>query len=396
MDAQEFEELFARKQSYKNIDVIDGEMSPRERFFATMDFQKPDRIIDHEFGYWNDTLRRWHKEGLPAFVDNNAKADVYFGFDNWSKGLPAKTRLDPGFPSEIISDDGRHQIILNSERIKCEIFTDGTDTIPHYLDFPIKDRASYQDFKERLKPDIEKRIPVDIAEVAAQVKDRNYVLTAPGGSTAGLIRNWMGFENFAMGLYDQPDLIEEILNDLMDISEGIARAYTRHLTADLVSWWEDIAFKNGPIVTPDFFITKCGPAMRRVMDVYRAHGTKYAFVDCDGDFSTLMPAWLDNGINIMFPLEVAAGIHPETLRRRHPGIRMMGGVDKTVLLGTKDDIRRELLKLKPIVDEGGFIPHVDHRVQADVSYENYLYYLEVKRDLFDVPNRTPEAESIVA
>ena len=69
---------------------------------------------------------------------------------------------------------------------------------------------------------------------------------------------------------------------------------------------------------------------------------------------------------------------------------MMGGVNKMVLLGTKEDIKKELLKLKPLVDEGGFIPHIDHRVQADVSYENYLYYLEAKRDLFNIPNRINE------
>ena len=66
---------------------------------------------------------------------------------------------------------------------------------------------------------------------------------------------------------------------------------------------------------------------------------------------------------------------------------MMGGVDKVVLKGSKDDIRRELLKLKPLVEEGGYIPHVDHRVQADVPYRNYLYYLETKRDLFGIPNK---------
>ena len=89
----------------------------------------------------------------------------------------------------------------------------------------------------------------------------------------------------------------------------------------------------------------------------------------------------------MFPLEVAAVIHPEKLRKENPGIRMMGGVDKTVLPGSKEDIKQELLKLKPLVKEGGFIPHVDHRVQADVSYENYLYYPQIKRDIFQLPGK---------
>jgi uroporphyrinogen decarboxylase len=140
-------------------------------------------------------------------------------------------------------------------------------------------------------------------------------------------------------------------------------------------------------VTPDFFIEKCGAAINKAMSVYRAHGNKYAFVDCDGDFHKLMPGWLNNGVNIMFPLEVAAGIHPAWLRKENPGIRMMGGVDKVVLLKGKAAIKKEMERLRPLVEEGGFIPHVDHRVQADVSYQDYLYYLEVKRDFFGIPNK---------
>ena len=123
------------------------------------------------------------------------------------------------------------------------------------------------------------------------------------------------------------------------------------------------------------------------MDVYCSKGTKYGYVDCDGDMRRLVPGWMDNGVNIMFPLEVASGIHPENLRREFPGIRMMGGVDKTVLNKGKDAVKKEMKKLKALADEGGFIPHVDHRVQADVSYQDYLVYLEIKRDIFGIPNR---------
>ncbi|MBN8216075.1 MAG: hypothetical protein J0L75_05500 [Spirochaetes bacterium] len=389
MDAKEFEELYSRAISYENVEVPKGEMTPRERFFAIMDGKKPDRIIDTEFGYWNDTLRRWHKEGLPAYVDNNSKADFYFGFDVWQKHIPMNNLLFPSFPVETISDDGKHRVIYDSDHVKCEVFSDGADTIPHYLEFPVKDAATWRElFKPRMKVDPLGRIKVDPAKLAAQVKDRNFVLVANGGSTAGKIRDWMGFEDIAFAIYDQPELLEEMLADISAVSSANARALTEAgVVPDLVSWWEDIAFKTGPIVTPAFFNEKCGAAIRKVMDVYRAAGTKYSFVDCDGDFRRIMPGWLENGVNIMFPLEVNAGIHPADLRRDHAGIRMMGGVDKVVLMKSKAEIKAELLKLKPLVEAGAYIPHVDHRVQADIPYENYLYYLEVKRDLFGIPNR---------
>lgn len=396
MDADEFEEFFSQKQLFENVKE-DGEMSPRERFFAIMDYQKPDRIIDREFGYWKDTLRRWHSEGLPEYVDSNAKADVFFGFDDWTKNLGTNVNLQPAFPTEIISDDGEHQIIYDSHHVKCEVFTDGHDTIPHYLDFPIKDKKSYREHKKRLQPDnLEERIHFDIKEVAKQVKDRNYALCASGGSTAGMVRNWMGFENICLALFDQPALLDEILEDLCRVSVAVAEAVTKYIDVDMVFWWEDIAYKTGPIVTPDFFINKCGPVIKKVMDVYRANGTRFGMVDCDGDFSKLLPGWMNNGVNIMFPLEVASGIHPEKLRNENERILMSGGVDKVVLTNSKFDIKKELLKLQPIVEEGGFIPHVDHRVQADVTYDNYLYYLEVKRDLFQLPGKIIEDTAVAA
>ena len=58
---------------------------------------------------------------------------------------------------------------------------------------------------------------------------------------------------------------------------------------------------------------------------------------------------------------------------------------------TKAAIKKEMERLRPLVEEGGFIPHVDHRVQADVPYRDYLYYLDVKRDFFDIPNKVADA-----
>ena len=387
MDADEMKVLFSKARSYENIKVAKGEMSPLERFNGTMEFKKVDRIIDTEFGYWNDTLRRWHKEGLPDYVDNNDKADIYFGFDVWNKPLPSNTALQPGFKKKVLQDDGHHKIVVDHEGVTCEIFSDGQDTIPHYIDFPVKDRESYLPLKEHMQANVASRIPLNLKEVGEKVKNRNYVLMARGGSTAGTIRNWMGFEGICLALYDQPELLEEILEDMSAVSCAIATAITEHMSVDLVSWWEDIAFKNGPIVTPDFFINSCGRVINNVMSIYRKAGCKYGIVDCDGDFSLLVNGWLNNGVNIMFPLEVAAGIHPGKLRKENEGIRMMGGVDKVVLIQGRDAIKKELLKLKPIVAEGGFIPHVDHRVQADVSYRDYLYYLEFKRELFEIPNK---------
>src|SRR5512141_1405440 len=58
-----------------------GAYTHRERYKRIMHFQSVDRVPNHEFGYWDDTIVRWHDEGLPKEVDSNWAADVFFGFD---------------------------------------------------------------------------------------------------------------------------------------------------------------------------------------------------------------------------------------------------------------------------------------------------------------------------
>ena len=56
MEAEEIKDLYQILPDYKNEPCKPGEMSHRERFFAVMDFKPFDRIIDTEFGYWDNTL----------------------------------------------------------------------------------------------------------------------------------------------------------------------------------------------------------------------------------------------------------------------------------------------------------------------------------------------------
>lgn len=89
MDERELQHLLELKKQGKNFPKINnaGTMTGRERWVRCMHFQSVDRIPNEEFGYWDDTFVAWHQQGLPKFVDNNDKADVYFGFDRRDTAL---------------------------------------------------------------------------------------------------------------------------------------------------------------------------------------------------------------------------------------------------------------------------------------------------------------------
>jgi uroporphyrinogen decarboxylase len=81
----------------------------------------------------------------------------------------------------------------------------------------------------------------------------------------------------------------------------------------------------------------------------------------------------------MFPLEVRPGSDPVKLRRTFGrDLLLRGGIAKHRLAGARQDILDELERVEPVVEEGGYIPHGDHRIPEDVPYENYRYYVREK------------------
>ena len=73
---------------------------------------------------------------------------------------------------------------------------------------------------------------------------------------------------------------------------------------DFGHFWEDICFKNGPLINPKVFRQKVGPHYRRITELLHQHGITIVSLDCDGWIDALVPIWLENGVNIMFPIEV--------------------------------------------------------------------------------------------
>ena len=101
------------------------------------------------------------------------------------------------------------------------------------------------------------------------------------------------------------------------------------------------------------------------------------FVDIDGDVTKLVPLWLEAGVNGILPFEVQCGMDVNAFRREYgKELLMMGGINKRALITGGKDIDDELRRVAPLVEEGGYIPWLDHSVPPDVSYDNFLYYMD--------------------
>ncbi len=356
-----------------------GTMTARERFLRQLNFQPVDRCYNMEFGYWDENFTEW-KMFREHGITNNEEADRFFSFDP----LPiigGPTWMEPPFPNEIIEQRGEYNIIRNADGLLAEVPRDGHDTIPHYLKSSI---VTPDDWKRCREERFRTGRKIDLAPLLAQhPRERDYPLGIWCGSMIGKIRDMLTFEGLCYAVYDYPEMVEDMVERCCVLVEEALDQLLPHFDFDFAAGWEDICFKNGPIVPVDFFEQVVAPRYARINRKLKQYGVKIWYMDCDGDVRPLLPSFLNNGINCLFPFEVMGCAHPGELLDQYPGqLRIMGGVDKIQLGSGRPAIRRYLESLVPYVERGGFIPFCDHRCPPNVPEEDYLYYLDLKREMF--------------
>jgi hypothetical protein len=355
----------------------------REQFLSVYRGENPPRIPNVEFGYWALTLTTWHAQGLPADVTSDAAAERHFGLEGLTlfEELPVRNSLFPAFERTVLEDQGDRQIIRDEEGNTCEVFSD-TSSMPKYLKFGLETRADWERLRdERLDPDTPGRIG-DIQAFLRRAQETGLPTFFHAGALYGWLRNWMGVEGISYALMTDRAWVEEMMDHLTALTLAVIDRAIPHQGVDLAWWWEDMCYNRGPLISPRLFRELMVPRYRRITDALQGRGIEINVLDCDGRINELVPGWLNAGINCMFPLEVA---HTDAyaLRREFPSVLLLGGVDKLALIAGKHAIDAELSRLRPLVDQGRYVPCVDHRVPPDVTYDNYRYYLEAKERLLE-------------
>ncbi|NLF40661.1 hypothetical protein GX586_14545 [bacterium] len=212
---------------------------------------------------------------------------------------------------------------------------------------------------------------------------RDYPLGVYCGSMIGKVRDMLTFEGLAYACYDYPDMVEDMVETCCVMVEHSLDQMLGKIDFDYASAWEDICFKNGPIVSVDFFKNVVMPRYKRISKRLHAAGIDLWYTDCDGDVRPILPYLLEGGINCLFPFEVNGCAHPAELFKEYgKELHIMGGVDKIQLGHGPKAIKAYLETLVPLVERGGYIPFCDHRCPPNVKEEDYLYYLDLKERMF--------------
>lgn len=357
-------------------------MTTRERLNSVLHWQKPDRIPNVDFGYWDETILEWHNQGLPKRVTTNEEVEEYLDLEGveiflW---LPVRIGLFPFFENKVLETHKDYKLVQTHEGNICRIPITG-ESIPQYEKYLLETREDWEKLKsERLNYKDEKRIG-DIQATIEKSKATGLPIRFDAGSLYGWLRNWMGVENVSIAMMTERDWIEEMMDHFVDMTLYLMDKTLPNVQIDLAWWWEDMCFNKGPLISPKLFQELMVPRYKKITSQLKKFNVDVNLLDCDGCIYELVPGWLEAGINCMFPLE-AAHTSPHKLREMYGrDLLLVGGVNKVELAKDKAAIDRELEHLRPLMEQGGFIPCVDHRVPPDVSFENYMYYLEKKKQM---------------
>jgi len=381
-------------------------MTPGECYRKVLLFEKPDFIPNVEHGAMSPQVERdWRREGLPA----GRSIEEFFGipscnhWSNWindghydplpgveGQGWFDRTedhyqvrdcwgRVTQWYRRGEEAENNARRVIRDALQTREEWEALRTHFDP---DHPLRQIDNDHDTggRELVVPSVV-GAPYAFQGVgitsAALRKARAGGLTlqfnAP--SMLGSLKEVMGFENLCMKIFLERDMVEDLIAARAEIGARLIERFFAVEPMDILHFWEDIAFKSGPLFGPDMLEALALKHYRRLIDLFKAKGGRIVSVDCDGDIRLLIPVWLKAGVNFIWPMEANAGMDVAALRRQYgKTFAMLGGIDKLALLKDRDAIDRQLDRVAPVVADGGYIPMLDHSIPCGVPFERFCYY----------------------
>lgn len=197
------------------------------------------------------------------------------------------------------------------------------------------------------------------------------------------VSTWlMGVQNFALALYDQPDLVQAIVQRVADLQAGAVRHAVTVDNVEMVVVCDDMGYNKGTLVKPEFLREYVLPHHRRLADIAHAAGKICVLHSC-GNLTAIMDDLIE-GVGIDGKHYFQDNIMPVEEVHRRWGARtsILGGVDMDLSgRGTPEQVRartREILDA--CASRGtGYSLGSGNTIATYVPIANYLAMLEEGR-----------------
>ncbi|MDD5677231.1 MAG: uroporphyrinogen decarboxylase family protein [Kiritimatiellae bacterium] len=372
-------------------------MNDKERFLSIAHFEKPDYVPIFGFGgapgmahgCQQQTYDRLIATGMPRHV-------VCHDQESWNRYWGTTGAIGPGFSlgsgaqgfHTTTRREGEFEIIESENGAITRQVIDNTNTysMPEFIRFPVRDRASWEFYKERTQPKV-CMTRDEMNEHAKKVDLRTKPLGVEAGSTYGTLRGLMGPEGASLAFYDDPELVRDIADHILRGIRERAFPLIERLKPEVVLMGEDLCYNHGMLVSPAQFDEFYGRHYREVCACARANGAALVAIDTDGNAMEFVPLVRRYGVNAMYPFEVKAGNDLFALRKAYPEFILFGWLEKEVVNeGNEDMIKSEIMSKVPrLLKQGGYFPNGDHGIQPLVTFPNLCKFMTLLHEVCHNP-----------
>jgi len=202
--------------------------------------------------------------------------------------------------------------------------------------------------------------------------------TGIGGVVYEICWYLRGLERWFMDMIENPAFCEALLDRTLHFWMGYYTEFMKEIgdLVDVVMIGDDIGGQSGPLFSPSFYRRVVKPRQKKLVQHIKSLTSAKIWYHTCGSVRQLIPDLLDNGIDILNPVQIsAADMDPCDLKADF-GDRLVfwgGGIDTQRVLSfagpeeVKEHVRRNLEAFKP---GGGYVFNSVHNIQAGVPPEN--------------------------
>jgi len=317
------------------------EMTTRERFHAVMEFKPFDRLPVVEWAtWWNLTIERWRKEGLPESCRDTESILRHFGLDLYLQDWP------------------------DAQKEGCPPLGESEDKYASIRPFLYPSPAVDLDLWRRR---------------AKQQASGEASLWFTLDGFFWFPRKLMGIERHLLAFHEEPGLIHLINRDLAHWHLQVIEEICSVCVPDFMTFAEDMSYNHGPMLSKAHFDEFMRPYYDMVIPRLKEQGI-LPIVDSDGDITRASAWFAEAGIKGILPLERQAGVDATVVRAQNPRMRFIGCFDKMTMGRGEAAMRAEFERLLPLAISGGLVLSCDHQTPPNVSYSEYRQYLSLFRE----------------
>jgi uroporphyrinogen decarboxylase len=233
--------------------------------------------------------------------------------------------------------------------------------------------ATWDDYERYPWPDADAADFTAIEHAARILPEGMKLLISPYGMLEPLM--WiMGYQPFALALYDQPDLIAAMVERIAAIYVPITE---RVLQMDAVGGLfvgDDMGFKTATMIAPDHLRRYVFPYHKRLVEMTHAAGKIYVLHAC-GNLETVMDDLIDDvGIDAKHSFEDVILPVEQFKARYGERVGVVGGIDMDFLCRASADQVRDRVNavLDACMPGGGYVLGTGNSVANYVPVPNFL------------------------